>query len=264
MVKAPCPLDLVGAGEHRQCLLFGQCDRMTGSDRRMVLRSVSCQQAYPQILGTRFLAPKGLVLVALLLLLGAQTACTITTHDNLPLIDVQTPPLLPQNVPLYYRVEPWVYWRDAIFSAKSDHFIASLPNLEDYGELDKAFRDSGIFSAANPRLTPPEKGLYCSVQVEYQPVNDVESAALAVSHATSAVLPTYHGTSRHVVRYHLFVDREFKKTYEYAIGTKQGVWLGLVPFAWVNVFTPSLGEALHATTYQFFIDAAIDGFIRQM
>lgn len=258
------PQDLVGHGIDRQCLLFGQCDQMAGSDRRTELRPVPCQQVYPQNLGTSFWARNGLVIVALVSLLGSQSACTITTHDNVPLIDVQTPPMLPQNVPIYYRVEPWVYWRDAIFAAKSDHFIGSSADLEEYRELERAFRNSGIFSAANPRLTPPEKGLYCSVQVESQPVSDVGAAALAVSHATSAVLPTYHGTSRHVVRFHLFVDREFKKTYEYTIGTKQGIWLGLVPFVWVNAFTPSLGEALHATTYQFFIDAALDGFIRQM
>ncbi len=237
---------------------------MTGSDGRTGFRSLSCQQVYPQNLGTRVWPQKGLALVALVSLLLAEPACTITTYDNVPLIDVRTPPILPQNAPLSYRVEPWTYWRDTIFAAKSDLFTAYPPDLGEYEELERVFRESGIFSAANPRLTPPEKGLYCSVQVEYHPISDVEAAALAVSHATSAVLPTYHGTSRHVVRYHLFVDREFKKTYEYTIGTKQTAWLGLVPFAWMNIFTPSLGEALRATTYQFFIDAALDGFIRPM
>lgn len=237
---------------------------MTGSDGRKEQPPVSCQQTYPQNLGTRFRAPHWLVLLGLVSLVVAEPACTITTYHNVPAIDVQSPPLLPQNAPIYYRVEPWVYWRDAIFAAKSDRFIAYPSDLEDYEQLERAFRKSGIFSAANPRLTPPEKGLYCVVQVEYHPVDEVGAGAVAVSHATSAVLPTYHGSSRHVVRYHLFVDRDFKKTYEYAIGTKQAAWVGLVPFAWVNLMTPSLGEALHATTYQFFIDAALDGFIRQM
>lgn len=237
---------------------------MTASDRRTKCCSVCCQQVYPQNLGNRFWVRNGLVLLALLSLLVAEPACTITTYHNVPLLDVQTPPILPQNVSLSYRVEPWEYWRDAIFAAKSDFFISYPSDLEDYEELERAFRDSGVFAAAIPRLTPPEKGLYCSVQVEYHPVSDVEAALLAVSYATSAVLPTYHGTSRHVVRYHLFVDREFKKTYEYGIGTRQGAWLGLMPFAWANLLTPSLGEALQATTYQFFVDAALDGFLRQM
>ncbi len=210
------------------------------------------------------MARTGLVVLALLSLLVAAPACTITTYDNVPPIDVQNPPMLPQFVPIYYRVEPWVYWRDAIFAAKSDFFTAYPSDLEDYAGLERAFRESVIFYEVNPRLTPPEKGLYCSVQVEYHPVNDAEAAVLAVSYATSAVVPTYHRTSRHVVRYHLFVDHTFKKTYEYTIGTTQGAWLGLVPFAWANVLGPGLGEALEATTYQFFLDAALDGFIRPM
>lgn len=230
----------------------------------MGCRSVPCQQAYPQNLGNRFWTRNGLVVLALPLLLVAAPACTITTYDNVPLIDVRNPPMLPQNVPISYRVEPWADWRDAIFAMKSDFFIAYPSDLEEYEELARTFRESGIFSAANPRLTPPEKGLYCSVEVEYQPVSDVEAAAVAISHATSAMVPAYHSTSRHVVRYHLFVDREFKKTYQYSIGTTQAVWLGLVPFAWANLLTPSLGEALQASTYQFFVDAALDGFIRQM
>lgn len=222
---------------------------------------MSCQQAYPQNLGNRFLARNGLLALALFSLLHAASGCTITTYDSVPLIDVQAPPMLPQNVPISYRVDPWVYWRDAIFTAKSDFFTAYPSDLEAYEGLERAFREGGIFSAANPRLTPPEKGLYCSVQVDYHPVNDVEAAALAVSYATSAVVPAYHRTSRHVVRYHLFVDQALKKTYEYTIGTTEGAWLGLVPFAWVNVLTPSLGDALQATTYQFMIDAALDGFL---
>lgn len=237
---------------------------MTGARRRTESRPVSCQQAYPQNLGNRSWARNGLVVLALCGLPVALPACTITTYDNVPVVDVKTPPMLPKNVPISYRVEPWVYWRDAIFSAKSDFFAAYPSDLEDYEDLARAFRESGIFSAANPRLTPPEKGLYCSVEVEYHPVSDVEATALAVSHATSAVMPAYQSSSRHVVRYHLFVDREFKKTYQYSIGTMQAAWLGLVPFAWANALTPSLGEAFQATTYQFFLDAAFDGFIRQM
>ena len=258
------PQDLVGSLENRLCLLFGQDDQRPTSSRRTERGAVSCQQAYPQNLGTWFHTRRGLVLLALLSLLVSETACTITTYGNVPRIDVQTPPMLPQNVSISYRVEPWEYWRDAIFVAKSDFFTAYPSNLEQYEELERAFRESGIFSSANPRLTPPEKGLYCSVRVAYHPVSDAEAALLAVSHATSAMLPAYHGTSHHVVRYDLFVDRDFKKTYEYSIGTTQGAWVGLVPFAWAQALTPSLGEALHATTYQFFIDAALDGFIRHM
>lgn len=223
-----------------------------------------CQQAYPQNLGNAFGARRALIALVLLSLLVSEAACTITTYDNVPRIDVENPPMLPQNVPISYRVQPWESWRDAIFAAKSDFFTAYPSDLEDYEELERAFRDSGVFSSANPRLTAPEKGLYCSVEVAYLPVSDTEAAVLAVSHATSAMLPAYHGTSRHVVRYHLFVDRKFKKTYEYRIGTTQGAWLGLVPFAWATALTPNLGEAFRATTYQFFIDAALDGFFRKI
>lgn len=235
---------------------------MIGAGRQTDRPVAPFQQAYPQKLGNPWRARDGVLLLALLPLLVAAPACTITTYDNVPVVDVKAPPMLPKNVPISYRVEPWVYWRDAIFTAKSDFFVAYPSDLEVYEGIAGAFRDSGIFSAANPRLTPPEKGLYCSVEVEYHPINDLEAASLAVSHATSAVVPAYHSTSRHVVRYHLFVDREFKKTYQYSIGATQGAWLGLVPFAWVSFLTPSLGEALRATTYQFFIDAALDGHMR--
>ncbi len=98
--------------------------------------------------------------------------------------------------------------------------------------------------------------------VVYEPVGDLEAALLSVSHATAAILPAYHGSSRHVVRYHLFVDHERQKTYEYRIRTVQAAWAGVLPFSWMRALLPSLEEAFRATAYQFFVDAALDGYLR--
>ena len=76
-------------------------------------------------------------------------------------------------------------------------------------------------------------------------------------------LPAYSGEGGYLVRYELYIDKQLKKTYRYEITEERLVWLGLLPFVWVNFFTASQKDAFLATAHQFFHDAEQDGYFDQ-
>ena len=200
---------------------------------------------------------RGFFLLGVLLL----TSCTITSYRDLPDVDVETVPVSPKNLAIYYHVDPIAYLRKAMEAEQADFFISFPAKLEDYRELQRVFTESGIFSAAIPTFTAPEKGVYCAVDVEYIPVSDGERLFLSLSHASGAIFPSYNGSSGHFVRYRIYVDGVLKKTYNYTITKKQAVWAVLFPFYWINGTTYGLDDAFRATAYQFFIDATLDGYL---
>ena len=198
----------------------------------------------------------GLLVCALTL-----TSCALTAYRDVPLLDVRTPPLPRRDIQIYFRVDPIAYFRQATYAAEGDFFYRFPARIEDYDELRRVFEENGVFAAAKAAVVPPDKGVYCSVQVEYVPLSKGEAFFLSLSHASAGIIPSYNGTSGHVVTYELYIDKELKKSYEYKIGTKQFIWLGLLPISWVNWLTYDLGDAFRATTYQFFVDAALDGYL---
>ena len=76
-----------------------------------------------------------------------------------------------------------------------------------------------------------------------------------ISVSTLTILPAWSVQEGFIVHYHLFLDGEKIKSYEYEITRKAGVWLGLLPFIWANLFTYSEADAFKATAFQFFEDA---------
>jgi len=56
------------------------------------------------------------------------------------------------------------------------------------------------------------------------------------------------------VYYDFYVDGEKVKTFYYEIKKSIGIWVVLIPFIWVNWFTPSKEKAFEATAYQFIND----------
>jgi hypothetical protein len=191
------------------------------------------------------------------------TSCALTAYRDVPPLDIRTPPLPPKDFPIYFKVDPVAYLRQATYAAEGDFFYRFPAQLEDYEELRRVFAENGVFATANAAVAPPKKGVFCSVHVEYLPLSEGEAWFLSLSHASAGIIPSYNGTSGHLVRYDLYVDTELKKSYEYRINTKQAIWLGLLPFSWVNWLTYDLGDAFRATAYQFFVDAALDGYFKQ-
>ena len=78
--------------------------------------------------------------------------------------------------------------------------------------------------------------------------------------ASTAIVPWWSSGAGYTVEYILYVDGRHERSYSYEI-TKKGIgWLGLLPVAWINLFTQDAKDAFRATMYQFVRDADRDGY----
>ncbi len=190
------------------------------------------------------------------------SSCAIRDYGDLPQVALSKPPLPQREFPIYYRVDPVAYYKQVIYYENSDFFFSFPPKLEDYEEFERVFTEGGAFYSAIPASVPPDRGVYCSVEVSYVPMTDTDAVFLSISQYSASFLPSYIHTSGYTVRYDLYLDRDLKKSYEYKITRKQFVWVVVFPFAWINLLTHDLKEAFRATAYQFFMDAALDGYLK--
>lgn len=101
----------------------------------------------------------------------------------------------------------------------------------------------------------PEKGLSVVVETEWRPMSLPALVFGYISVATLTILPAWSTQDGYLVNYHLYVDGEEKEIYRYKITRKAGVWLGLLPFIWVNTLTYKESDAFTATVNQFVRDA---------
>lgn len=200
--------------------------------------------------------------LAVILSVAVLSSCAIRDYGDLPQVDLSKPPLPQREFPIYYRVDPVAYYKQVIYNEQSDFFFSFPPQLEDYEELERVFTQGEAFSSAIPASVPPDRGVYCSVEVSYVPMTDTEAVFLSISQYSASLLPSYIHTSGYTIRYDLYIHREFKKSYEYKITRKQFAWVVVLPFAWINLLTHDLKEAFRATAYQFFMDAALDGYLK--
>ncbi len=190
------------------------------------------------------------------------TSCVVTYH-GFPEVDLQSDPLPRKEFPLYYHVDPLAYLEKTIHTVRRDPFDVDFPTRETYEELRRVFAETQMFSRTINSYEPPEKGIYCSVDVTYKQLSKGGQIFTTLTFFTFFFLPSYTDTSGHIVRYELYIDKERKKTYRYEITRARGMWLGLLPFIWVNLVPPREADAFRATAYQFLLDAERDGYLRQ-
>ena len=82
--------------------------------------------------------------------------------------------------------------------------------------------------------------------------------------ASTAIVPWWSSGAGYTVEYILYVDGKRERSYSYEI-TKKGVgWIGLLPMAWINLFTQDAKDTFRATAYQFVHDADRDGYFGGM
>lgn len=178
--------------------------------------------------------------LSLILLFTQLTAC-ITTYRDFPETALhQTLPPKRDGV-LYYTIQKF-----PILDAGGFH------------ALNKGFRENAFFSETVKAQEPPTKGTYCLVEVEYKPLSLPALIFGYLSVSTLGLIPAYSGNDGYWVRYQVFFDQQRIKTYEYQVTRKFGLWLFLLPFAWINLATYSEEDVFTATTHQFFLDALKD------
>lgn len=124
-----------------------------------------------------------------------------------------------------------------------------------YSELQNIFRDTEICKEMLPVDIKPEKGLYVEVDTNWKPITLPALVFGYLSVATLTFLPAWSTKDGYVVKYNVYIDGEKVETYRYEITRKVGLWMGLIPFVWVNLITYNEEDAFRATAYQFFNDA---------
>ena len=136
--------------------------------------------------------------------------------------------------------------------------IKAFPTLDAGGQsaLHRAFRAQTPFERTEKRDEPPDRGLFVQVVVKWKPITLPFIIFGYLSLQTLTILPAWSTHEGYYVDYVVYVDGVEKRTFEYEITRKGVVWIVLLPFIWINLFTHSEEDAFIATAYQFFEDAA--------
>ncbi len=121
--------------------------------------------------------------------------------------------------------------------------------------LREVFRDDAPFAAREPRDEAPHKGFFVRVEAKRIPPHTGSGVIGYVSYVLLLTIP-FRSTEGYTMRYHVYVDQEERKIFEYDIKRRTYFWLLAAPFCWVSLLTPSESDAFAATGYQFFADAA--------
>ena len=124
-----------------------------------------------------------------------------------------------------------------------------------YGKLQTFFRDTEVCRKMVAVDEKPKKGLYVEVDTDWKALSMPALIFGYLSVSTLTLLPAWSTKDGYIVKYNVYVDEKKMETYNYEITRKVGLWLGLLPFAWINLLTYSEEDAFKATSNRFVIDA---------
>lgn len=124
-----------------------------------------------------------------------------------------------------------------------------------YNRLKDIFAEEQLCHKTIAAEKAPEQGLFVAVETEWRPMSLPALVFGYISASTLTILPAWSTQDGYLVNYNLYVDGAMKETYRYKITRKAGLWLGLLPFAWINSFTYKETDAFTATANQFSLDA---------
>lgn len=124
-----------------------------------------------------------------------------------------------------------------------------------YGRLQDFFRNASICRTMKPAGEVPAQGLYLEVEATWKPMSMAALVFGYISVSTLTAIPAWSSHDGYNVTYSLYRDGRKKETYTYDITRKAGLWIGLLPLAWLNTVTYSEEDAFTATSNQFWADA---------
>jgi len=196
-------------------------------------------------------------------LLGLQTllpSC-IATYSDFPAQALHARREPQKNETFFYRVAPFRMSELAPPALPSYFYLLNHNQADVY--VEEALEANPVFVNVARRTAPPLKGRFCLVRMHVIP----ESAAWprlvqgdAYTTLPAYLWPAYSGDGGYMLTYSLYVDQDLKKVYRYYITVQAAQWAGLLPFAWINVFTYGAEEAFRATVLEFFHEAERDGY----
>lgn len=124
-----------------------------------------------------------------------------------------------------------------------------------YNKLQEYFQTTPICKTMKQADEMPQNGIYLEIEEKWKPMSMPALIFGYISVSTLTILPAWSSQDGYIVKYNLYQDGQKKETYRYEITRKGGLWLGLLPFAWINAFTYSEEDAFSATASQFWADA---------
>lgn len=176
-------------------------------------------------------------LILMTILLFTMTGC-IATYRDFPVDAIGKKPEAGNCDVLYYNVKRF-----------------DILDSGGYNRLQTMFRDASICKKMVEAEAAPEKGLYVEIETKWKPMTMPAFVFGYLSLSTLTFLPAWSTHDGYVVNYNIYLDGQKKETYRYDITRKAGLWAGLLPLAWINLFTYSEEDAFEATTSQMATDA---------
>lgn len=172
-----------------------------------------------------------------LLLLFLLSGC-ITTYRDFPVEGLNQPPQYRGQGTLHYQVKRF-----------------DILEFGGFDALNEAFRENGIFEKTEKVLEPSAEGLYIEANVRWKRMSTPALIFGYISAITLTLLPAWSTEDGYEVYFHVHRNGQKLKTFEYQITRKAGLWILLLPFAWINFLTYDEDEVFAATANQFFEDA---------
>lgn len=226
----------------------------------------------------------------LLILALSSSACIVTYQVEQP-TTMESFQLPRKDLTLNYSYigpyGPGVSHKVLVLLAPGSYPLVTTEQGSDEFERVLASKDMFAQAPRTPMPNPPDQGLYCSIRVlahhsdfgewfyhtPVQPDSKEDFIAQMAKvpfllpiplalllQASTAIVPWWSSGAGYTVEYILYVDGKRERSYSYEI-TKKGVgWIGLLPMAWINLFTQDAKGAFRATAYQFVHDADRDGY----
>jgi hypothetical protein len=175
--------------------------------------------------------------VGMLLFVLVASGCA-TTYRDFPVNALATKPAAGTCDVMHYNVKKF-----------------DVLDVGGYSELQTFFRDAEVCRRMVPVDEKPKKGLYVEVETHWKPITMPALVFGYLSVSTLTLLPAWSTKDGYVVKYSVYVDEKKMESYRYEITRTAGLWLGLLPFAWINLLTYNEEDAFKATSNQFVIDA---------
>lgn len=124
-----------------------------------------------------------------------------------------------------------------------------------YTSLRNVIKNHSPFNESEERLDAPGTGLYVRAEIQKLPFSIPAVIFGYISYSTLTLTPVWSTKDGYIVRFYVYKDNTLQKTFDYDLRRTGAIWLGLLPFIWINALTANEEAAFGAIAKQFFIDA---------
>ena len=163
------------------------------------------------------------------LLVSFSTGCM--TYRNFP---TQSPASMPakREATLHYNIDG-----SALFAGPS--------------AIRDVLASDAPYSSLSPSDKPGNSGDFLQVKIDQSPPSMPAVVFGYISYSTLTILPFWSNQDGSILTFTLYRNGAQQESKEYLINRGTFVWLGMLPFAWVNFMTPSEADAFRACARDF-------------